>query len=437
MQRITRRRCFSTLFAIGLLFIAGGGGGDCQVMQDPDGGPTGTLERVVLNLVKLDVNATTASGPTVGDGVLAFNANANAVLAWLRSGETQARVVPAPANMTHDTQDFMFVGTKLVVKDRNSGSIYVFDTDSEDVQAIPSASVNLGTSGTWDADGHLVATLNATVTTQDGPNQVVKMTDITDINNFVTTPFDDPTEGVNTVSVDATGGRIAVRGNQNSFFIYDVNNPGAPIANWNISPLQGGAGVTGDIKIRGDFVIFFDDDEVFSLLNIVSGVVTKPARNPARANRGLDIEPVNGANRYGYFSQATDDDGNSIAIVNRLLLGRTDDVDNPIDPLGEFVNGGDADDGRVGFGASVSISPNGRFVFVAGAAPVEVSEEERLYLSIDGANFSPVEDTDDALNILRASAVDCSDNLVAFLIPQDLDDPISPVTIGYATLPPP
>ena len=408
--------------------------GDPQDPQDPQGGD---LTRIILNLVKLDVNATTTSGPVVGDGVLAFNANANTVLAWLRAGETQARVVPEPAGLTHDTQDFMFVGKKLVVKDRNSGSIYVFDTDSEAVEAIPSASVNLGTSGTWNADGNLVATLNATVTTQDGPNRVVKMTDISDINNYATTPFDDPTEGVNTISVDATGGRIAVRGNQNTFFIYDVNNPGNPPVTWNISPLQGGAGVTGDIKIRGDFLIFFDDDQVFTLLNVVTGTFTKPARNPARANRGLDIEPFNGANSYAYFAMQTDDDGNSIAIVNRLLLGWTDDVDNPIDPVGEFVNGGDADDGRVGFGASVSISPNGRYAFVAGAAPVEVGEEERLYLSIDGANFMPVEDTDDPLNILRASAVDCSNNLVAFLIPQDLDDPISPVSVGYATLPPP
>jgi hypothetical protein len=119
------------------------------------------------------------------------------------------------------------------------------------------------------------------------------------------------------------------------------------------------------------------------------------------------------------------------------LTGHVDDVSTLIDPAGAFLNGVDKTDGRVGFGATLSISPNGRFVFVAGETAVGVNPEERLYLSIDGGEFLVVEDSDDPLNSLRASGVAASDNLVGFLIPADPDGLGSDVSVGYAPLPPP
>ena len=430
-MKIARFCCAVALGAGGLVLTAAA---TCNMMgTGTPANPTDpTNNTVTLNLVKLNVQATTAGGPVVGDGVLAFNANGNAILAWLNAGDTQAKVVPAPSGMTHDSQDFSMQGKKLVVKDRNSGSIYVFDTVTEQVQAIPSASVNLGTSGKWNAHGHLVATINATVTTQDGPNRMIKVTDISNINAFATTPFDDPTNSPNAISVDSATGMIAVRGGD-SFFIYDVNNPGAPVQTWTLSALQGGFGSTSPIKLSGNFVAFFDDNDNFSLLNITTGIRTQPGRNPGRPARGLGLEGI----VFAYFATQTADDGSTIAVINRAILGNTADVSSVLDPTGAFVNGTDDTDGRIGFGASVGISPNGRFVFIAGAAPVGVSLKDRLYMSTDGGNFLIVADPADPDNALRAAAVGVSDNLVAFLIPADLNAAISSNTIGYATLPPP
>ena len=427
------RACCSVVLALGCLFLTVAG--DCDMPANPanpgNPGNPGT-NTITLNLVKLNVQATTASGPVVGDGVLAFNANGNTILAWLNAGETSAKEVPAPAGMTHDSQDFSMQGKKLVVKDRNSGSIYVFNTETEQVQALPSASVNLGLSGRWHADGHLVATINATVTTQDGPNLMIKVTDIGNINAFATTPFNDPANNPNAISVDSATGMIAVRGGD-TFFIYDVNNPGAPVQTRTISVLQGGVGSTSPIKLRGNFIAFFDDNDNFSLLNIVTGIRSQPARNPGRPARGLGLY----SNVFAYFVTETADDGNTIAVINRAIMGNTADVSSILDPVGTFVSGTDDSNGRVGFGASLSISPNGRFVFLAGAAPVGVSLRDRLFMSLDGGNFMIVEDPADPDNALRAAAVCASDNLVAFLIPADLNAAISANTIGYATLPPP
>lgn len=425
-SRTIRRFLLLPLVAAGISL----GGGACP----PDGDKNGdSIDAIQLNVVKLTTSATTESGPKVGDGIIAFDALNSSVLAWLRVGETAADVkeVPAPPQMTHDTKQFACQGKKIVVRDRNSGAIYVYDTELDSVTDIPLSSVNVF-GETHAGDGNYVASINATVTTQDGPHQLIKVTDISDINNYVTTPFDDPTDTPNAISVDAATGLIAVRGG-NTFYIYDIGAPGAAIHLWTLSALQGGVGSTSDIKIRGDYIAFFDDNNNFSLLNIQTGTRTQPARNPGRANLGLDIEN----NIFGFFVTQTEDDGDSIALVNRALSGIATAPDDLIDPAGVFINGTDGADGRVGFGSTISISPNGSYVFVAGAPPVDVDARERLYLSIDGANFQPIEDAGDPTGFLSAAGVSASNNVVAFLIPSDINTPGGSVSVGYAELPPP
>ena len=146
-------------------------GQGCPPGPGPGPGPGPALTSIDLNVVKLNVDATTSRGPAVGDGVLAFDAEGGAMLAWLNAGETVAQEVPAPSGMGHDRDAFAFGGDKLVVRDRFSGSLYVYDTNADQVGAMPSASINMGGSGgpnLWEVDGDLVATVNSTVTTADG-----------------------------------------------------------------------------------------------------------------------------------------------------------------------------------------------------------------------------------------------------------------------------
>jgi len=388
-------------------------------------------QRINLNLVKLDVSATTQRGPAVGDGVLAFDAEGGAVLAWLAAGETQARVVPAPADMDHDRDSFAFGGATLVVRDRASGSLYLFDTNTEQVAALPSRSINLGGAGgsnSWEVDGNLIATVNSWVVTDDGLHKLIKVVDISDINAPVITPFDvDPTEAPGTIALDADSGTVVVRGGD-VFYLYDIGAPNAAPTEFPRTALEGGTG-SADVQMDGDFVAFFDDDDNFTLLNLGTGEFTQPDRNPGRSNRGLSLED----DRFAYFAMQTDDDGGPVAEENRALFGTADNPNNLIDPPGRWVNRNETE-GRVGFGATVDISPDGRFVFVAGETAVGVDEGERLYLSIEGNDFLIVEDGEDPLNAQRAAGVAASNNLVAFLIPGA--GASTNVSIGYAALPP-
>ncbi len=415
--------------------VGTGGNGDGSDGGSDGGSGGGQGSSIALTVVKLNVEATTGRGPAVGDGVLAFDAEGGTVLAWLSAGQTVAKEVTAPAGMDHDRNAFAFAGKKLVVRDGFSGSLFVFDTTTEQARAIASASINMGGSGgpnLWETEGTLIATVNSSVTTQDGDGKLIKLVDISNINAFVVTPFDvDPTNTPAAIDLDAVGGTVVVRGGD-TFYLYDVNSPNVAPMQFTRSALQGGTG-TSDVQIDGNFVAFFDDDDNFTLLDTTSGTFSQPTRNPGRENRGLVLE----SNRFAYFTLQNADDGGGVAVVNRALGGSTSDVTSLIDPAGTFVNATNDNDGRVGFGATLGLSANGRFLFVAGETAVGVNEQERLYLSVDGAGFLPVDDADDSLNVLRAAGVAASDNLVAFLIPADLTTFTSSVSIGYATLPPP
>ena len=368
--------------------------------------------------------------------MLAFDAVGGAVLAWVAVGQTQAQEVTPPQGVTHDRDAFAFGGKTLVVRDRFSGSLYLYDTTADQTTEIPSASINMGGGGgpnLWEVDGDLIATANSTVTTADGAHKRIKMIDISDPAAPVVTPFDvDPGETPSGINIDTAGGRIVVRGN-NTFYVYTIATPAAAPEEFVHGPLQGGGG-SSDIVIDGLYVAFFDDNDDFTLLNVNTGVFTQPTRNPGRETRGLAFE----SSRLAYFAMQTADDGGTVSQMNRCLVGRPNTIDSLHDPSGAFVNGQDENDGRLGFGATVAISPNGRFVFVAGETGVGVDEVERLYLSADGGFFQGVEDTSDALDVRRAAGVAASDNVVAFLIPDDPTNLVSSdVSIGYAPLPPP
>ncbi len=390
--------------------------------------------RITLNVVKTNTQSTTTRGPAVGDGVIAFNVDGNASLAWMNVGESPD-LVSMPSAMAHSTTAFQFAGKKLVIRDRNSGSLVVFDTVTETINAMPSASINMGGSGgedLWEADGNLVATANSTVTTADGAGKRIKVVNISNINSYVITPFDfNPPTAPSGITLDAATNRVVVRAGD-TFYVYDITQPNDAPVEYTLNTLQGGTG-NSDMQLEGVFLAFFNNNEFFTLLNVTNGNFTQPNRNPARANGGLAIEQT----RFAYLAKQTADDGSNVTTLNRALVGATSDVNSLIDPAGIFVNGDDANDGRIGFGSDVAISPNGRWVFVSGSSFVDVGVFERLYLSEDGGDFKMIADPADPLNALRAAGAACSDNVVAFLVPIDLDAVVSGVRIAYAELPPP
>lgn len=396
-----------------------------------DGGTTTASDRVSLSIVKLTYSGTTTRGPAAGDGVIAFNNDGGAVLAWCRVGETTATAAGAPADMLHDTGAFAFGGKKLVCRDRYSGSLYVFDTETGRAVAISASSINMGGiagPNYWAVDGNYIATINASTTSTDGANKRIKLVNISNLDAITITPFDlGGTAEPDGIAIDASVNRMVVR-TGDRFVVYDITDASAQPALINTAQ-KGGAG-SADIAVCSDLLAYFDDSEQFTLMSVAGGAPFRPSRNPGRSGRGLAFD----GGRWAYFAMQTDDDGSSIDQYNRAIVGAGEDVTNLVDPPGDYVNGRDTGNGRVGFGATVAVSPSGQYVFVAGETAVGVDVDERLFVSVNGGAFQIVADPEDSLNALRACGVACSDNVVAFLIPASPTDTSSSVLVGYAAL---
>lgn len=389
--------------------------------------PLETSDFVQLNVMKLE--SATEWVIALGDGALAFETDGGAKLNWVKVGETTIRTVSQPATSQHSIGNFQFSGTKLCMIDRfNEKGLYLFDTADENLVQISTESIRPigGEHGHyWMIDGDLIAVLNYS-TSKHGAGHWIKVLDVCDLGAIAITWFsDDPGNSPNAIAIDAATRQIVVRDIEDTFHVYDLDAPSAAADTFTRSAAAGGGGQE-PIRFDGRHVAFVDDTQQFTLLDIQTGEFASPLRNPAVDELALR----NGTLAY-FVDQNADDEGR---FGHRCLVGTSDGVSNLYEPVGTYVNGNDSMDGRIGFGNSVAMTPDARYIFVAGDTAVDVDDSERLSVSVDGSAFRPVLDAEDELQVARAAGVVASDKLVAFIVPMSTEAP-GVVTVAYAVLP--
>ncbi len=391
--------------------------------------PTGdAVARANLTVVKLNVSASTARGPAVGNGMLAFDADNGQSLAWLKVGETTASEVPIPYGMTHDSQAFAFTGDYLVCRDRSSGGLFFYDTLANQSVAISAASIDMGGVGAanlWAVDDSYIATCNATTTTENGAGRQIKLIRINNVESLAITPFAfAPTDSPDAIDLDMENQMIAIRGGER-FYVYDTTEPNTAPAQHYRPASSGGTGSSA-IHLRGGLLTFFDDNDYFTVLDVTNGTFTQPARNPGRS----DLPTALGSGNIAFFVAENTDDSIIDTSHYRALAGDAESLNELLDPQGSYLNGVDETAGRVGFGRSLGISDDGKYVFVAGDSADGVGDDERLYVSTSGGVFTAVADSADSLNAQQAAGITVGDSLAAFLIPADSNG----VSVGYIEL---
>ncbi|MGE3182621.1 MAG: hypothetical protein AB7N71_13395, partial [Phycisphaerae bacterium] len=217
--------------------------------------------------------------------------------------------------------------------------------------------------------------------------------------------------------IDATARRIVVQVTD-WLLVYDLDDPNAQPQGWNLQNFNGIRN-TRNIHLSGDYVIYqtFDKTgngrEVTRIINITNGTLTQLPVNPS-ADLPLAFE----AGKFGYFAFETDADmgtnGTSRAVLGEIQ-GDTPDITFENDARNAI--GDDPDDGIVGYGCTICITPNGEYTFVAGCGIINVAD---YFMYSTGGAFKTLDDEfdQDSLNSkMLGSEVHASNTLVAWETP--------------------
>jgi hypothetical protein len=284
----------------------------------------------------------------------------------------------------------------------------------------------------FEGEGEFVVTLADPTKVADG--LTVKLINLSGETPAVVSFLDPPV--LPTVGRESERRQVAIDSESRQFLVqvtdflllYDFD---APDVNPQVLDLSASGGVSNIQKVHLDQgrVIYLaqeqtdDGRRLARLADFNDGTSIQLAQNPSRTE-WLDLE----SGVFGYFVELSDADlgTNNTA---RSVFGTIESAGPEFDILNEAREpiGSDPDDGIVGFGCNVAITPDGRFRFISGCGTVAIAE----YLQVsDGGEFEVIEDqlnTDPLRLGTLASKVSASNTLVAF----EMGDG----TLGYIELP--
>lgn len=385
--------------------------------EDPDVLPP-------LTIIKTDIFVHNQARVAAGDDVIVFGTGSFAGVACIipSTDDTVARAIPG--GNAFNPRSFAVAGRYAAFVDTNF-QVNIFNADDESITTISETQIRVASvqsdiydAGHMQADGPLFVVRN-----HADAGSLVKVIDVTDGSPSVIGFATDPSEeglGVSQVAVDAEM-RQAVAVSGEAFYVYDIDDPQADPARFDLSG-SGGIGGT-QIMLDAGLILYHDDEDPPNavLLDVASGESTILSHNPAAEQLAL------AGGSLGYFLGAGEAD--SIGSLSRSAIGTTQALAQ-IAPaeLGAFINAANSDDGAIGFGQSIAITPDGRFFFLAGKT--SISSGEFLQASVGGGFTVLTSPEGSTPPGCPASDVHASDTIVAFKTGSSAD-----TTLGYLVLP--
>ena len=393
--------------------LGGGGGGG----TDPS-----------FTVVKTDIPVRFDAGIKAGDDLIAFGTGLTTGVSYILPSTSPKTGTPVTDSSSFVSGDFA-VGSRTIflvgaafsatpfqvsVFDVNTAQITrTFPASDIRVAIIPISARNVGN---IQADGSLCVVICSETQVSDG--KIIKVVDVSTatpgVISFAVNPAATANE-VQQVAVNASTRQVVAVAN-NTIFIYDVNNPNAspfqiPVAN-GVSAVQ--------MKSRGIWLIAIDSSSQPSafLVNL-STRTPVPLPNSAAA-LAVSISDT----RFGFFANF---DLNDVSgVTQRAAVGTIPGPAFEKASLNRFIDGTSLLNGLVGFANAISITPDGRFAFLAGP-----------YLQFSQANASFTVLPDPAKSDpfgTPAFDIAASSNTVGFKTSALATDSVN-TTIGYIILP--
>lgn len=375
-----------------------GGGDGGNDNGDGGGGTPGDVSS--LQVILTNATADGGSEFRAGDDIIAIGTGNESGVQYIKPSRGDVDPISMTNFDSFVTAGFGVTGNWIMVRDLD-GNISLFDGDAETLMSFDNSLLNtIGGAAPpgyrdFSADGDYFVVI-MTIGTEGSRVRVVDLTSGTPV--VVTFPETGITPVVTRenekwqTAIDADAGQFVVQVTD-FVAVYDLNDfTAAPT----IIDLSGEGGITNAFEIHLDdgwmiyqtFEKAGNGRDLTRMVNVNTGESVLLSENPSQPLRtALD------GGRFGYFAFVTDAD-NGTNFTARTVIGEVTDAGPEVTTLSNTGNaiGDDLDDGIIGFGCSVSITPDGRYTFIAGCGTTAIAE----YLQVStGGEFVVIADQHD------------------------------------------
>jgi hypothetical protein len=387
----------------------GSGGSDpdpiadgCHANGDFCGCPVDTLSPVVT-----DIFVHNKARVAAGDDLIAFGTGSLSGVQYIIPSADDSDARDIPDGHLFGSRNFAVTGTKIILIDP-ALQITVFDSMTQSMETIAADQVCTVSSSTdIHAVGHMQADRGyVALRTDHDMGSSFKVIDVNGVRPAVVTFGHDPSSDglpIDQVAIDGDALQVAAVDGE-MLYIYDIQVPDEDPEVVDLS-VDGGIG-PAQIAIDNGVMLYHDGSVPprAMLLDIGSGDVTALAANPACSGIALS---------GGVLSYFLDASAGVSGEVTRAVIGQSAAPEQLIVAVADgFLNEADHDQGAVGFGSTVGVTPDGRYILLAGDGGLGGSE----YLQVStGGAFSIAPDVGGRSDLrLPASDLSVSDSVAAF-----------------------
>jgi hypothetical protein len=365
-----------------------------------------------FQVVKTGIEVVYKGRIEVSDKMIAYGTGMVKGVDYIRPGDTKGRGIPGSDQFS--SSFFCVAGEKIVVANPNEFTVSVFDTAAGKMTNIPVDELKLyRVSGSMYDGGSIQCSGNYAVVITDTSGKdmaAFKVLDLTGAEPRII-PFKGRGQAfsrqilVTQVAVDDKSGHAAAATPTYDIVLFNFKKPEEEPRVLFFESVKG----VGKAQMRfDDGRILFHSGEAYPraiLTDIESG-------EPVELTRAIHSSALR-ADTYVYFADR--DSKDTLGIVARAAVGKISE--KPVFVTGEAkVDGATANNGYIGFGSSVAVTPDGKQIFVAGRDDIGRTERLQAYRA---GKFALVPDASVRPAFLQASDVIASSSIVAFKVGVD------------------
>ncbi len=410
---------------------SGGGGNtsdddpvDSNGVDDDDAPNFNPLNPFGLEVQFTDVRVDLFGDLVAGDDLIVVGTGLGSGVQYLIPSDPNPVAMDIPGDEDYVISGFAVTGKHVILRNVD-GEVFVFNTETTTMIAVnpEEFSVAGGPAGVlpdFRAEGDLVAAVMDREKTTDGfLYKVMSIAGLTPqfvpMNNNPPGTSDPLTAFETQVAIDGLFGLLAAQVDDTIYF-YNIAFNNLPPAAFDYSTF-GGVSNQKPMWLDNTRLMYLareqspEGERIIHIARMNVGTTSPTPVSPATFD---DFELNTG--QFGYFAAQS----NSDRILNRQarsvfgrIIGQTPAVDS--DAVNNPAVGDDRDDGVLGFGQTIALSPNGEYRFIAGDGAEDVGDLLQISKDVSWEVFNDPRATDETDTLLRARDVTSSDNVCAFI----------------------